>query len=54
RSIIFSAWSGLSYDHYTIRRWISDNYRLIDKNLIAYIDLGNGIIGTSTLHLHGS
>ncbi|CAF4228132.1 unnamed protein product [Rotaria sp. Silwood2] len=54
RSIIFSAWSGLSYDHYTIRRWISDNYRLIDKNLIAYIDLGNGIIGNSTLNLHGS
>ncbi|CAF1544003.1 unnamed protein product [Rotaria sp. Silwood1] len=54
RSIIFSAWSGLSYDRYTIRRWISDNYRLIDRNLIAYIDLGNGIIGNSTLNLHGS
>ncbi|CAF3458821.1 unnamed protein product [Rotaria socialis] len=54
RSILFCAWSGLSYDRYTIRRWISDNYRLIDRNLIAYIDLGNGIIGNSTLNLHGS
>ncbi|CAF0853609.1 unnamed protein product [Rotaria sordida] len=54
RSIIFSAWSGLSYDRYTIRRWISDNYRFINRNLIAYIDLGNGIIGNSTLNLHGS
>ncbi|CAF4117947.1 unnamed protein product, partial [Adineta steineri] len=53
-SLIFCAWSGLSYDQHTIRQWISANYRLIDRNLIAYIDLGNGIIGNSTINLHGS
>lgn len=37
-----------------VRRWISDNSRLIEKYLIAYIDLGNGVIGNSTLNLHGS
>jgi hypothetical protein len=42
------------YYLYLVRRWIGDNYRLIDKNLIAYIDLGNGVIGNSTLNLHGS
>jgi len=42
------------YFLFLVRRWISDNYRLIDRNLIAYIDLGNGIIGNSTLNLHGS
>ncbi|UJR16475.1 hypothetical protein I4U23_003377 [Adineta vaga] len=41
RSILFCAWSGLSYDHYTIRQWISNNYRLLNQNLVAYIDLGN-------------
>ncbi|CAF0984827.1 unnamed protein product [Rotaria sordida] len=54
RSILFCAWSGLDYDHYTIRRWLSDNYHFVDKNLIAYIDLGNGILANSTLNLHGS
>lgn len=33
---------------------MSDNYRFIEKNLVAYIDLGHGIIGNSTLNLHGS
>jgi len=54
RSILFCAWSGFDYDQYIIRRWISDNFRLIDRNLLAYIDLGNGIIANSTLNLHGS
>ncbi|CAF4364129.1 unnamed protein product [Rotaria sp. Silwood2] len=54
RSILFCAWSGLDYDHYTTRRWLSDNYRFIDKNLIAYLDLGNGVLANSTLNLHGS
>lgn len=27
---------------------------MIEKNLVAYIDLGNGVIGNSTLNLHGS
>ena len=31
-----------------------DNSRLIEKYLVAYIDLGNGVIGNSTLNLHGS
>jgi len=26
----------------------------MNKNLIAYIDLGNGVLGNSTLNLHGS
>ena len=39
---------------YIVCRWISDNYHFINRNLIAYIDLGNGIIGNSTLNLHGS
>ncbi|CAF2045254.1 unnamed protein product [Rotaria magnacalcarata] len=54
RSILFCAWSGLDYDHYTIRRWLSDNSRFVDKNLIAYLDIGNGILGNSTLNLRGS
>ncbi|UJR29970.1 hypothetical protein I4U23_017517 [Adineta vaga] len=54
RSIVFCAWSSLNYDHYTIHRWIADNSRLIDRNLVAYVDLGNDIIGNSTLNLHGS
>ncbi len=39
---------------YLVRQWISTNYLFIDQNLIAYIDLGNGVIGNSTLNLHGS
>lgn len=27
---------------------------MIEKYLVAYIDLGNGVIGNSTLNLHGS
>ncbi|CAF4789812.1 unnamed protein product [Rotaria sp. Silwood1] len=54
RSILFCAWSGLDYNHYTIRRWLSNNYRFVVKNLIAYIDLGNGVLSNSTLNLHGS
>lgn len=70
RSIVFCAWSGLSYDRHTsktrlslirhthsaflVQQWISNNYRLLDQNLVAYIDLGNGIVGNSTLNLHGS
>jgi hypothetical protein len=37
-----------------VRRWLSDNFRLINNNLISYIDLGNGILSNSTLNLHGS
>ncbi|CAF0716851.1 unnamed protein product [Adineta steineri] len=54
RSVLFCAWSGLDYDHYTIHQWISNNYHLVDMNLLAYIDLGNDITGNSTLNLHGS
>ncbi|CAF0987404.1 unnamed protein product [Adineta ricciae] len=54
RSILFSAWSGSAYDHHTTRQWILNNYRLLDRNLVAYIDLGHGISGNSTLNLHGS
>lgn len=36
------------------RRWFSENFRLIDRNLIGYIDVGNGIIGNSTINIHGS
>jgi hypothetical protein len=39
---------------FLVRRWISDNSRLINQNLLAYIDLGNGISSNSTLNLHGS
>ena len=31
-----------------------DNARLINNNLVSYIDLGNGILSNSTLNLHGS
>lgn len=37
-----------------VRRWLSENYRLAERNLLAYIDLGNGILANSTLNLHGS
>ncbi|CAF1663966.1 unnamed protein product, partial [Adineta ricciae] len=54
RSILFCGWSGLSYDRYTVRRWISENSLLIDRHMIAYLDLGNNITGNSILNLHGS
>lgn len=54
RSIVFAAWSGLTYDRYSIRHWMKKYLRLIDENLIAVIDLGQGIMGNSTLNLHGS
>ena len=37
-----------------VRRWISENSLLIDRHLVAYVDLGNDICGNSTLNLHGS
>ncbi|CAF1102937.1 unnamed protein product [Adineta ricciae] len=54
RSILFCGWSGLSYDRYAVRRWISENSLLIDRHMIAYLDLGNDISGNSILNLHGS
>jgi hypothetical protein len=39
---------------FLVRRWLSDNNHLVDRNLVAYIDLGNGILANSTLNLHGS
>jgi len=70
RSILFCAWSGLDYHQYTskirfnnnkkktkqflVHRWFSDNSFTINKNLISYLDLGNGILSNSTLNLHGS
>ena len=43
-----------NHDELLVQQWISDNYRLLDRNLLAYIDLGNGIVGNSTLNLRGS
>ena len=37
-----------------VRRWLAENFRLINNNLLSYIDLGNGILSNSTLNLHGS
>lgn len=37
-----------------VRRWLSENYRFIEKNLIAYLDLGNGVLENGILNLHGS
>lgn len=54
RSILFCGWSGAEYDHYAARRWLSENIGLVDRYLIAYLDLGNDLMGNGTLNLHGS
>ena len=39
---------------FSVRHWMKKYLRLIDENLIAVLDLGQGIMGNSTLNLHGS
>ena len=45
--------NSLSYS-FLVRRWLSENNALVDRYLLAYLDLGNDIIGNGTLNLHGS
>ena len=67
RSILFAAWSALSYEHYTgenllslfsvsipvlsVRRWIDENRVSIERNLLSYLELRKG---DRPLNVHGS
>lgn len=53
RSVVFARLSIFEVS-FAVRRWLAENSYLINRYLIAYLDLGNGVMANGTLNLHGS
>lgn len=54
RSVIFCSWAAEEFQSVGVVEWLEENLKLLDGRAVAYIDLGQPVLGTTSLSVAAS